>query len=460
MKSFLLLRKQFWIAPMLLGCCWSCKKMIGVPPPINQLNSNTVFTNDGVATQAVVGIYSQMMSNPSLFSAGSTTFYAGLSADELSNYTSGLSDEFLNNDISLSNHGALDQVFWVPAYSNIYAANACLEGLQNSSALTPSLKQTLTGEAKFIRAFCYLYLTGLFGDVPLVTSTSYKTTATMARATAPQVYDQIERDLKDAERFLPESYNTTERIRPNKWTAAALRARLALYRQDWAMAAAETTAVIGSGAYILESDLSKVFTRASRETIFELQPVVSTVNTWEGNVFVPATSTTTPTYLVTSSLLAAYEAGDGRRAAWVGSRVYGGRTLYYPYKYKVATSTTLNEYYIVLRMAEIYLIRAEARVHLGDIKGAAEDLNQIRFRAGLGPTSAGDEASLLLAIEQERRIELACEWGHRWLDLKRTGRADVVLGAQKTAWKHSAALWPIPQAEINTNPALTQNPGY
>jgi hypothetical protein len=146
----------------------------------------------------------------------------------------------------------------------------------------------------------------------------------------------------------------------------------------------------------------------------------------------------------------------------VGVDVYAGTTYYFPYKYKIRTGyTPLNEYYTVLRLAEQYLIRAEARVYINDFAGAKADINTIRTRAGLSNTSASDKASLLLAIEQERRIELFVEWGHRWLDLKRTGRASAILAPLKGAdWQSTDILWPIPQSQINTNPSLIQNPGY
>jgi hypothetical protein len=115
---------------------------------------------------------------------------------------------------------------------------------------------------------------------------------------------------------------------------------------------------------------------------------------------------------------------------------------------------------MMLRLAEQYLIRAEARAQLENIPGAQEDLNAIRSRAGLPDTDADDKASLLLAIERERQAELFAEGGHRWLDLKRTNRADAVLGPLKADWQTPDALFPIPDAERQLNPNLTQNDGY
>lgn len=121
-----------------------------------------------------------------------------------------------------------------------------------------------------------------------------------------------------------------------------------------------------------------------------------------------------------------------------------------------------GEYHIVFRLAEQYLIRAEARIQLGKITGAIQDLNKIRARAGLPPLSTSmTRDNAVAALEQERRIELFAEFGHRWLDLKRTNKVDQVIGALKpSTWQPTAALWPVPQVQRRANPFLTQNKGY
>ena len=120
-----------------------------------------------------------------------------------------------------------------------------------------------------------------------------------------------------------------------------------------------------------------------------------------------------------------------------------------------------NEYSILLRLAEQYLIRAEARLYLGDLDGAKTDLNLIRNRAALPPITTNIEDELKLAIENERRHELFTEQGHRWFDLKRTARANEILGPIKPNWHNTDILLPIPETELNLNPNLQpQNPGY
>jgi len=117
---------------------------------------------------------------------------------------------------------------------------------------------------------------------------------------------------------------------------------------------------------------------------------------------------------------------------------------------------------MVLRLAEQYLIRAEARLQQGnDLTGAAGDLNAIRHRAGLADMSTGSASDLMTALTHEKQIEFFAEWGHRWLDLKRWGTATSVLSADKgITVTTSALLFPIPVADIIADANLRQNPGY
>jgi hypothetical protein len=458
--------KRIKIFQLALGCfvilmTFSCKKFVEIPPSPTQIMNYKVFENDGTATRAVIGIYIQMIGSNNLFTSGNATLYPSLSADELSYYSNDWRQEFIKNEITTNNHDLISAGFWSAAYKYIYASNACIEGLEKSQSLTPSVKRSLTGEAKFIRAYCYFYLVNLFGDVPLITTTNYEVNSVMPRTAKSLVYDQIVVDLRDAQILLDQPYPTSERVRPNKWTATALLARTYLYMEEWANAAEQASMIIVSGIYSLTPNLDNVFLKSSNETIFQLQPASGTINTWEGNVILPATNTAMPTYLLTDTLLNSFETGDIRKASWIKSRSFNGQTYYYPFKYKVHTSSALTEYYVYLRLAEQYLIRAEAKSQLNDIVGAQADLNTIRNRAGLANTTANDKTSLLLAIEHERQVELFAEWGHRWFDLKRTNRVNAILSALKpSTWQGTDALWPIPITQMNLNASLTQNPGY
>lgn len=442
--------------------CSSCQKFVEIPAPINQIVNPIPFKDDATATATVIGIYSEMMRAPNQFSDNLTSLYAGMAADELFYYSPSYRDEFVKNEITQANHENLKTSFWEPAYKFIYTSNLCIEQLRQSSSLTPELKNTLIGECKFIRAFCYFSLINLFGDVPLITTTDYRLNATLPRTSKSKVYEQIISDLTDALNLLDTSYITDGRVRPNKWAAAAMLARVYLYNGDWIDAESKATVVISSGIYTLEPDLNNVFLKDSKEAIWQLMPVNPQFNTYEGNAILQPNNTLPPTYLLTSSLLNAFETGDYRLVAWVGSRTFQSQVEYFPYKYKVyGNSAPLTEYYMVLRLAEQYLIRGEARAEQNNFEGALQDINEIRNRAGLPDIIYNSQQSILAAIEQERRIELFAEWGHRWNDLKRTGRINTVLGALKPdTWQAKDTLWPIPQNEINLNHSLTQNPGY
>ena len=206
-----------------------------------------------------------------------------------------------------------------------------------------------------------------------------------------------------------------------------------------------------------------VFLKESPETIWQLKPGDSPRNTQEANQlviqFIPG-----QIYALSDTFLEAFEAGDLRHANWVESisNTDNTVTLHFAHKYKALfTETESLEYSILFRLAEQYLIRAEARAYLGNIPGAQEDINTIRNRAGLANNSASTVNDLMEAILQERQVELFTEQGHRWFDLKRTGNASEVLSAIKPNWQSTDVLFPIPETELETNPnLLPQNGGY
>jgi starch-binding outer membrane protein, SusD/RagB family len=439
----------------------SCKKFTEVSHPIDQLSTSLVFKNDLSAIEAIDGIYSEMMNKSSQFSSGYMTFYAGMSADELYYYTASSKDEFVTNEISPANHSLIEANFWNPCYKYIYAANLAIEGCEASTSLSDATRRRVTGEAHFIRAFCFFQLVNLFGDVPLTLSTDYHINESLRRTSSDSIYAQIIADLKTAKQNLLPGYVDGKHTRPNYFAATALLARVYLYRQDWTNAETEATEIIQSGMYNLVPSLSQVFLANSAESIWQLWPVNPSYNTWEGYQIIPATTNSTPTYLLTDNLVNSFEPGDLRKTNWVGARTFSSQIVYYPSKYKVRIGSTVTENYMVIRYAEVLLIRSEARAMQNRLSESANDLNLIRARAGLAAVIFTDQEALLLAIEHERSVELFAEWGHRWLDLKRTGRADAVLGTLKPAtWQSTDALWPIPQTQILRNPSLTQNPGY
>jgi hypothetical protein len=311
----------------------------------------------------------------------------------------------------------------------------------------------------------------LFDKVPLVTATDYASNAKMGRTPSDKIYDQIISDLQDAQHLLTYFTSTDkpyQSVRANSFAATALLARTYLYKKNWAAAEKAATRLIESPYYSLESNLQQIFLADSREAILQFLPF-TIYNSAEGATFVPQTGKPLNFNLV-PSLINAFEVNDKRRE-WINNIFYNGSNYNYPYKYKRNNGAPYTEYNMVLRLAEQYLIRAEARIMQNDLSGATADLNMIRARAGLSlKTGFSSQQAAMIALEQERRIELFAEWGHRWFDLKRfksrtpsgsfLNRADEVLDIFKPAWENTALLWPIPANEVNLNPALSQNNGY
>lgn len=453
------------VTAMLLACLlFGCEDFVSIDLPKTKLTAQSVFENDATATAATLSMYESMQRISSFSASGapnSITCLAGIYADELSNYSNS-NVLFAENNLVASNSGVLS--LWSSAYNTIYSANAVIEGLATGKVNQP-LKAQLEGEARFVRAFCYFYLTQLFGDVPLVTTTDYRINAVMKRSAVHLVYDFVMDELQKAEVLMSENYVSDDRARPSAWAARALLARLLLYKGDWANAEAMATQVINqTELFSLVTDLSQVFVKDSPEAIWQLSSTSPTsLNTYEGYYFILRSAPQTTA--LSDELLSAFEESDQRETAWVGNYTSGATTWYFPHKYKLKNgSTPLQEHSIVLRLAELYLIRAEARAHQGQLTGpdgAASDVDIVRVRAGLELTTADTEEELLIAIAAERRVELFAEWGHRWCDLKRTGKATDVLSPLKPAWDEDDVLFPVPESEILTNGNLKpQNPGY
>lgn len=455
----------------------SCKKLIEIPPnPPNFIATEKMFADSLHVMGAVAGIYNNfgITGYGSALLNGGITLYTGLSGDELIASSASFGDDvsFYNNEVLPVN--SANAFLWSDAYAALYQINACIEGISSSTAISSSLKKQLLAEIKVDRALYYFNLLNLFGPVPLVTSTNYKVTQSLPRAPIDAIYAQISQDLSEAKQGLSNQYPSAGRARPNLAVANALLARISLYRGLWKDAEDAATSVIGSGTYSMSNELNKVFLSGSSEAIWQLPANGLYNQTYEATTFVPTqgggsvSNDIVPNYYLSASLVAAFEPGDLRMQQWTGlNTVNNGGTAdqyYFPYKYKnIAAGAQPAEDYMIIRLAEVYLIRSEARARLGNSAMALEDLNQVRNpgRVGLAVyAGATDQQSVLNAIMHERKTELFCEGGNRWFDLKRTNSSDRVLSQVKPNWQTTDALFPVPLNELLTNPFLTQNPGY
>jgi hypothetical protein len=461
-----------------------CKKFVEIPPPVTQLVTASVFNNSTTATSAQTTIYTQMATNGESYSLA---LYCGLLGDELTNYSTDINiEDYYANAMN----AAVGNIFgnWVNDYNYIYQANAVISALQGNGNISPAIEQQLIGEAEFVRAFWLFYLTNCYGNVPVVTTTNYIVNASIARSPQALVYQQIVSDLTDAQQKLNSNYvnnsdtaTTTERTRPDKAVAEAFLARVYLYMGKYDSAEMFATQVIGNNSYQLCTNLSpgmgsnSVFLMNSTEAIWQLAvPLPASGNTQDALNFILLGAPSTSPYAadncttISPQLLGAFETGDLRRKYWIDSVNATAPNYYYPFKYENITNS-VTEYDMVFRLAEQYLIRAEAEARLGDSTDAITDLNLIRNRAGLSNYSLINQGPLLASILHEKQVELFTEWGHRWFDLIRTGAIDTVMGAPGNVysakggigtWNPDWELYPIPPSDMGLDHNLSQNPGY
>ncbi|MVT09662.1 RagB/SusD family nutrient uptake outer membrane protein [Chitinophaga tropicalis] len=458
----------------------SCYKLVEVDPPINAVVSNEIFGDNLSASSVVTGIYTDM--SQGIFAGrNSLTTIFSVSADELTSVAK--PDDFLSiaftNSLTTSDGG-----IWPNLFDFIFRINAAIEGIQGSKSLSSRTASQLLGECKFLRAYMYFYLVNTYGDVPLLTSTDLKYNFTAPRVDKKLVFENIISDLKESQLLLDESYltanllnTTSDRVRPNKACATALLARTYLYMKNYAEAITAASMVIENPLYKIEG-LDSVFLRESKEAIWQLQPVQASSNTLEAQVFVlysndglPAgpNDEVRPLY-ISKSLYNSFPDEDKRKTKWIDSVTVDNRVYPFPYKYKIwMLGEPVIEYLTMLRLAELYLIRAEAKANLGILEGGASagyDINVIRRRAGLPDFLSTNRGDVIEEVLTQRRLELFTEFGHRWFDLKRTERIDDVMGTAAVekggTWAPYKSLFPIPISDITRNPSLRghQNPGY
>jgi hypothetical protein len=426
----------------------SCKKYL-TETPNNALPSTQAITDAGTARAAILGAYDAVQG----YYAGNYPTLGTMPADNV--IFNGTLSQYLQLD---QNAIPADNVITVAVYQGIYkainTANSVIAYVPgvNDPLLTATEKNKILGEAYFIRALGYFDLGRGWGGVQLQLKPTGDLSALkgIKRSSLDSTYQQVEADLTLAEQLLPE--DATTRNRAQQSTARALRARLDLYRQNWASAESYATQVINNTKYALVKPYQSFFTAPflTTESVFELTFSSNDKNSF-WNLWYPSSAggqyTLKPSTTIVTKL--SDPAIGGSRNALIagsGSNVYG--VLYN------TTSTSTDPSYVI-RIAELYLIRAEARAQQNDLSGALSDLNIIRARAGVPASTAVTQADILQAIEDENSVEFAFE-AHRWFDLVRTKRAGVVLGVTNTNYW----LFPIPLTDVLADPDVSQNTGY
>lgn len=474
----------------LLALTTSCEKFLDIKPTGNSVfveqAGDTVFKTANDAEAALGAVYGDFQNEYWQLDyfvngdAQSDDAYAG--ADNPANFQ--IDDYRL---ISTNSNVSRD---WAYLYQTIGKANLLINNvdLVPDPGLTEQRKKEIKGEAMFVRAFMYFQAVQLWGEVPLqlkeVTSISASELDEIypqlfpERKPVAEVYAQIIQDLEYA-------VENVKAIQPHKGyaTKGAANAVLAkvyatMETKDYSKVVQYCDAVI-NGGYSLLPEYDMLWDNQnenSAESIFEVNYAGTSDNAnWGASMFngldwkkfnipsndlVKAFDDENDMIRKNSSIHFVDVTGKWSDANWPASN--------YPFlnKYRIITWPSPQNY-ILLRLADILLLKAEALNELGDVAGAAQLVNQVRNRVDLPNTTASTQEAMRLAIEKERRLELAFE-GHRWFDLKRTGRAIEVINntigpdGNKIGYNltPNRLLWPIPQSELDKNELLTQNPGY
>lgn len=467
-----------------LATLMSCNDFLALKPEY-QISDQNFYKNQNDFDKALIGVYSTIRG---LYSGSAIIYATELATDNAEiQWSSPSTDEMQFDQNAITSTNGTVRGIWNTCLYTISRCSTILGRIDNVD-FDQATKDRIKGETKVVRAMSYFYMVRLFGGSP-ITDQEFKSPAQIAAAdltlqSKEKVYEVIIKDLTEAETLLPAALNT-DKTRASRGTATALLGKVYLTLQNYDQAAVKLKTVIDAKQYSLGASYASLFSTGNNnlaESILEIQYVSgrSLGNNYSA-LFTPAITSMAifPNNLQgsgrivpTLDLLRAYETGDTRKAISVNDSValIGGKKSYSRYGLKFVDFKAIDlsdgtVSFTVLRYADVLLMYAEVLNEQGKAAEALPYLNQVRKRVGLPDKVGLSQADLRLAIEKERRVEFLYE-GHRWFDLVRTGRAQTVLNAHYTnlnlSFKVDAfeTVFPIPQAEIDLNPLLKQNPGY
>ena len=445
-----------------------CKKVLNQQPQIYIPREISIINKKG-AEAAVAGMYNELQNGS----------YYGRNFQIISDVSSDIAqsvgtwDFYREMDTYVVTDGNTENGnFWYRAYRAVNQANNVIAYVPQVSNAAEAEKNRYLGQAYFIRALAYFDLTRLYGGVPGVVGTLgvplvlkpsiiIDETSFPSRPTLQSSYNQVESDLLKALELLPETSGDS-RSQVVKGTARALLSRYYLYVNKPEQVIMYSTQVIADSKYALSPTFSNIFdNKLTGESIFELNFLASDQSGIRNWYFTSALSG--------RGDLAAHD--SYYREATADPKDSRGKyfaydatsKFHYPTKYQKAGNIDNIH---VIRIAEMYLNRAEARAKTNDLTGALADLNRIHMRAGSDALNITGATQLLTAILQERKLEFA-EEGHRFFDLVRTGQAMTKLvqverrnGPPTSLTNGGRQVFPIPSFEINSNKNMVQNEAY
>ncbi|MBN8788043.1 MAG: RagB/SusD family nutrient uptake outer membrane protein [Terrimonas sp.] len=487
-----IIRKKYILKSTVLliasGTFYSCNKNELNLYPETTLTEGLFYNTETQLIQAVNDSYRQL---EKIYDAGGIAdIYGELGSDNV--YIKAVSGanswpEDINLHKIRPDNGKLEAA-WNAAYNGIFIINNVITHLENTEVefSTAGLKERLIAEAKSIRALIYYNLVQVWGGVPFpLKVVSAQESYGYLREKKETILSLLVTDLTEAQANLPESYTGTDIGRITKYGAVAILARVYLAQDDDTKAAQALKSIIDSNRYSLDAngdgsinktDYAHLFqanTKNSKEAIVEVQYLAgqNQVNSthqaeyapWDFSFHLPGSTITfrgnglnTPA----DDLINEYEAEDPRKDISLATGftdLQTGNFIAYPYTLKFYDPNYLypGQNVEIIRYADILLLYAE-------LTGEVSYLNQVRNRVGLpvygeAAYPSADYPTVALAVEHERRVELAFEF-HRFFDLVRTGRAVAVLQSKGIDITSGELLFPIPQAVIDTNPEITQNP--
>lgn len=442
----------------------ACQQVLE-PKPAALLVDELVLNEPNDVQSVRIGLYSALRSTaaPNIIAGDFTADYIQFNGT-FTDYR-----ELSTKQITSANGVAED--LWQSLYGTIYVANFILERLPLVSGVPEATQKQVLAEARFMRGWANFIGVNTYGDIPQVTTIDRVANSTIGRTPKATILVSVLADFQAALTDLPtvaagSTDVTSNATYINKTTCRAALARYYLYQKDWVKAEQFAALVIDSKVYTLETNYSDIVTRDfTHESILEvgynLTDDPGSSNVGLNNLLVGRREVIPSNQLI----LQLNSTESGTRKSTIGFEVKNlrGSDNGWTVK-KYGTASEDNNNIVLMRLAEMYLIRAEARAQqnkLAGTTGAVADLNVLRLRAKAPVVAVAAQADVLLAIERERVYELAFE-GHRWYDLVRTGRAQAVMSAFSPNWNVRYELWPIPQREIQQNTALAgqQNPGY
>ncbi|GAA4799202.1 RagB/SusD family nutrient uptake outer membrane protein [Olivibacter ginsenosidimutans] len=470
---------------LLLGALYSCQDDFLDRVPSDKLNDENSYQDESGFEKGLIGSYSRLRA---LYTKSSLLYAAELITDNAEiKFQSPSNDEQQYDQVALNPANGLVNEFWTNCLLTIANCNIILNKI-NGVDFDETAKNRITGEAKFLRAFCYFYLVQLYGNVPLVTqsfnSPEEVYNADLTLKPSSDVYPFIVEDLQSAESLMPGELNT-DKTRASLGTVKAVLGKVYLAMHDYDQAATKLKEVIDLNQYQLVSDYGSLFSAGNNnkeESMLEVQFLSGqTIGNNFSALFTPPNLNTTlfpnnqqgsGRIVPTLDMMNTYETGDKRKEASVGDTVTlaDGSNVYARYGKKFVDwkATDLEDgsvTFTILRYADVLLSYAEALNEQGNTADALTYINQVRERASLPDLSGLTQDACRLALEKERRVEFFDE-GDRWFDLVRTGRAQEVMNAYFENLKLNFSvedhelIFPIPFSEIQNNPEIKQNPGY